>query len=174
MDRSVEKSCPRCGVVFITTGSSRYRKIYCSRDCFTKTNSAKPIVKAKARERASRRYAEKRDEVMAASIRYRERNREKLSKLTREWQKQNPSKYMLIKTERIAKMKKAFCRWADREKIAEIYAQAKKLTLETGILHHVDHIIPMKGKNVTGLHHEDNLQILTASQNLRKYNNVTI
>lgn len=109
---------------------------------------------------------------MEVSMRFRERNRKKLSDLTRSWQKKNPMKYKLLKTERIAKMKKAFCSWADRRKIAEIYAQARKLTLETGITHHVDHIVPMKGKNVTGLHHEDNLQILTASQNLRKYNKV--
>lgn len=56
---------------------------------------------------------------------------------------------------------------ADHEKINYFYIQAEKLTEETGIMHHVDHIIPLsKG----GLHHQDNLQVLTAFENIKKGN----
>jgi len=47
------------------------------------------------------------------------------------------------------------------------YAEARRLSRETGIPHHVDHIIPIaKG----GLHCQLNLQVLTATENLKKGN----
>lgn len=60
--------------------------------------------------------------------------------------------------------------WANGAAIRAIYAEAKRLTRETGIQHHVDHIIPLQGERVTGLHVETNLQILTGSENSRKRN----
>lgn len=60
--------------------------------------------------------------------------------------------------------------WADHAKIRAVYREALRITKATGISHHVDHIIPLQGKNVSGLHVENNLQILTATDNIRKNN----
>ena len=55
----------------------------------------------------------------------------------------------------------------EHERVLTIYKECAKITEETGVPHHVDHIIPIsKG----GLHHPDNLQILTATENIRKSN----
>lgn len=54
-------------------------------------------------------------------------------------------------------------KWANLEKIREIYQNRKKG-------YHVDHIIPLQGENVSGLHVENNLQYLTTKQNLSKGN----
>lgn len=58
--------------------------------------------------------------------------------------------------------------WRDRQKIKAIYAEARRLTKDTGVQHHVDHHYPLQGKLCCGLHVHQNLRILTAAANQRK------
>jgi hypothetical protein len=69
--------------------------------------------------------------------------------------------------------KRASVKWADRKAILEFYREAKRLTKLTGIQFHVDHVIPLNGKNVSGLHVETNLQTIPWLFNNMKYNSFT-
>ena len=101
---------------------------------------------------------------------WREKNADADRARCRAWQKANPDKTRA----NIAKRKAALLRrmpvWADREAIAAVYAEADRATASTGIRHEVDHIIPMQGRRVSGLHIAENLRVLTTEENRRKGN----
>ncbi|WP_192875126.1 HNH endonuclease signature motif containing protein [Pseudomonas syringae] len=59
--------------------------------------------------------------------------------------------------------------WADLAAIEAFYVEARRLTAVTGVPHEVDHIVPIQGKRVCGLHVEVNLQFLTKADNVKKH-----
>lgn len=96
-----------------------------------------------------------------------EKNRDKCRASKTRYKKANPALYNSMDAKRRAKIKEVYVELSDWEKkcITHIYWVSNFLTEFTGIKHHVDHIKPIaKG----GLHHPNNLQVLTATENLRK------
>jgi len=76
--------------------------------------------------------------------------------------------------ERRKKRDKSMPPWANKKVINAIYLIASQLTIETGIKHEVDHVIPSNHELICGLHVETNLQILTEAENIAKSNSFDV
>lgn len=148
-------------------------------ECFTLDNRYnRPKKKCKACEAIS--YKE-----------YRLRNKDKIADRNKTYKNSNPdfrkaiakkslARDKLYKPQRAAREAKrrsgklnATPNWltkAHTEQINQIYWHCADLKLITGEQYHVDHIIPLQGKNVCGLHVPWNLQILPSDINIRKSN----
>jgi len=95
------------------------------------------------------------------------RNKEKALDYTRTWRKNNLEYDAFRSATRRATKKQQCPRWAQKEEIKKFYLACPK-----GF--HVDHIIPLKGQYVSGLHVLENLQYLPAKENLQKGNRYVI
>ena len=146
------------------------------------------------------RYKEKKDHILERNAKWLANNREKRAKAAALWQKNNPDKVIKASkkwrdenrdiarkqvsayakshkaesNDRCAK-RRALCKsskplWANDIAIKQIYKECFMVSIETGIQHHVDHIVPLQSKLVCGLHVEANLQILPAIHNSSKGN----
>jgi hypothetical protein len=60
--------------------------------------------------------------------------------------------------------------WVDRREVDAFYALAARVSACTGIEHHVDHIEPLQGETLSGLHVPWNLRILPGVINSAKRN----
>jgi hypothetical protein len=124
---------------------------------------AEAVSKKEIRRKANSEYFKK----------YREANREKARKATRKWQITNTEKVNAYFAKRRAKKLQATPNWLTAEhhlQIEGFYLLAKEMERQLGQKYEVDHIVPLKGKTVSGLHVPWNLQILTKTENCSKNN----
>lgn len=118
-------------------------------------------------------YLKNKEKKHKDNKRWNDRNRDYLNTWISDWKKDNPDKVREYSAKRRSKKLEALPSWLTQEQLSQIsltYQLAKKLELLTGETHHVDHIIPLQGKDVCGLHVPWNLQAIPASVNLRKSN----
>jgi 5-methylcytosine-specific restriction endonuclease McrA len=82
----------------------------------------------------------------------------------------NPARFAAKRAARRAAKSQRTPVWADHDAILAIYRECECRQRLTGIPHHVDHVAPLQGRTISGLHVEYNLQILTGPQNCSKGN----
>lgn len=102
-----------------------------------------------------------------ASVAWRERNPE----YHKVHYKTNKERYVAARAKRRAAQEAATPAWLtaiDKAMIQEMYDVSEARYIQTGIKHHVDHIVPINGKGVAGMHVPWNLQVITAHENLSK------
>lgn len=134
-----------------------------------------------------KRYWENPEKNRAKALEYRLANgydktryhEKKESEKTRaaEWRKNNKSKANAINAIRRAKRALALPIWFgeyDEFVASEAMIVAEIRSLETGIIWHVDHIIPIQSRTACGLHCADNLQVIPAAINAAKRNKMIL
>lgn len=162
--RKITKICAECHIERSTDEFSKRRKYgfysYC-KDC---------------RRKFTKKWIEDNpDEWKSTLSRYRESHLEQERAKSRKWHKDNPGKSNRNTSKRRAAKINRSPSWLNAEQLEEIqwfYIAAKELQWlsdPTDPLE-VDHIVPLQGKNVSGLHVPWNLQILPKSLNLKKGN----
>ena len=104
-----------------------------------------------------------------------EGNRRRAQEWMRAWRLEDRESYNAYRLPQNALRKagklKATPAWLtieNHEEMAGIYRRAAELSKETGIRYHVDHIVPLRGELVCGLHVPWNLRAVPAAVNLRK------
>ena len=95
--------------------------------------------------------------------RWRNNNLDATRARAQDWKKKNPNRNKEHSMKRHAALKKAMPHWVDRKSIQNIYD-------ECPVGMHVDHIVPLQGDNVSGLHVPWNLQYLSPFENVSKGN----
>lgn len=101
---------------------------------------------------------------------WREQNLKRQRDRLAAWAQKNPGKVRAKGARRHASKLSATPHWADPVVIEAIYAQAARITRETGERHEVDHAVPLQSPIVCGLHWEGNLQVLPKAENIAKLN----
>ena len=89
---------------------------------------------------------------------------------TKKWREANNAILRLYNAKRRSQVKLATPKWADVQKMLDIYSESVELTKSTGVKHEVDHIIPLTSDIVCGLHCEHNLRVITKTENNNKSN----
>lgn len=108
------------------------------------------------------RYKKWLDKPGNKEIQY-QRNQKSQSERYRRWQQNNKDKVRLKSAmERAARLQR-IPPWANIDEIKDFYLKCPEG-------YHVDHIIPLRGEEVSGLHVIENLQYLIAKENLSKGN----
>lgn len=123
------------------------------------------IWRAANPERARRRARDDKNKQRSTP-----QSRERLNAVHRAWSKNNRGKLCAKETARKEAVRQRTPAWADLGKVEKVYEEARMMTLLMGESWHVDHVIPLQGKLVSGLHVHTNLQLLPALVNQQKKN----
>jgi 5-methylcytosine-specific restriction endonuclease McrA len=121
-----------------------------NREAIKSANKARYDANKEARCEYSRAWAQANPERAAAT--------------RKAYRQDNPEIVAAALLRRKRRVERATPPWADNSVIRQIYMDARASGMD------VDHVIPIKGKLVSGLHVETNLQLLTPGENKRKNN----
>ena len=163
------KHCPKCNTdkptdqFGIGKGRPDGLRPWC-KSCHNATNKA---WRDKNRTYYKDRHANDPERRKVYDAKYKDKN----PNYIKEYYERNRELFVGYVTKRRKRAAIAIPKWADRKKMRLVYKLASNLNKFHGYeKYHVDHIVPLQGKLVTGLHVHNNLRIITAKANKEKKN----
>lgn len=185
-----KKYCSKCKLLLDINlfPKDRYQRSGYACDCKICRKIYRENNKEKLNNSRKKYQLNNRKKCAEYSKKWRKNNPIKAKESFQKWKDKNPDKlkscyasyakkYAWKMTAKVNKRRglkiQATPKWLTSEQLKEIeliYKKSKELTTTTGIKHNVDHIVPLKGKTICGLHVPWNLRIVTEKENLKKSN----
>jgi len=187
---ALEKICPKCKETKLLTefrkcSSSKDGLQYSCRACMCAVVARWKKANPEANKAHSSRHYQNRaehikarasayqkankDVIKATRARWIEKNPQSIKTIKSNWNKANPGYLAYSVSARRAAKSQRTPAWADKDSIKQIYIECSNRRAQ-GEDVVVDHIIPLRGKLVSGLHVAENLRIIPARENLLKNN----
>jgi hypothetical protein len=141
--------------------------IECAKLTRLKYESKYPGMKSK---KAKEYYENNAEACRKRASEFRKENPDYIKTYRDTYYKENKKYFILAAIERNKDLKLRTPPWSNLEEIRKIYEKCMEISSSTGIPYNVDHIIPLRGKEVCGLHTINNLRIIPKIDNQRKTN----
>jgi 5-methylcytosine-specific restriction endonuclease McrA len=103
-------------------------------------------------------------------------NKDRVAQYNRKWKQANRDLHNALGMKRHAAKMNRTPPWLTAHhfnQMKEKYDMARQLTAETGRPHEVDHIVPLQGETVSGLHVPWNLRVVERTENRSKFNHLS-
>lgn len=137
----------------------------------TRAEYFKEYNNSEAGQKAKKGYYERNKDAVIARAFARPTNEKSIAK--KRYKQANPDLYKELVSVRRRRFRDATPKWLSAEQKMEIrlkYRLAIELSRATGVRHAVDHVIPLQGEEVCGLHVPWNMEVMTQDENLKKSN----
>lgn len=127
----------------------------------------------KLKEYAKNHYQENKEKYLEKATIWQTENKDKRKQILSKYKRENRAKHTADTAKYRADKDKRTPNWLtefDHIHIKALYQLAAMRTRESGFPWHVDHVIPLRGKNVSGLHTPANMRVIPGEENERKNN----
>jgi hypothetical protein len=145
---------------------ANFKDIKAGRDRYKELNKERIATSNKIYRETNRRR------VRESQQRYKESNYDKVLEASREYRTRNRHKYAAYSSRRRAAEKQAQPSWLDKDdlkRIELVYGLRELKSFVTRQEYEVDHIVPLRGKTVCGLHVPWNLRVIPKIDNRKKH-----
>ena len=150
--------------------------VECLKIEWQETNAKRALLpKSEASKKSGRKYYEANKELV--KIKALARSNDDRRRYRKTWKINNPELVKADGKHRRHKHRQATPKWLTQEhktQIKQIYLDAMTTTRITGMPYVVDHIVPLRGELVSGLHVPWNLAVITREENSKKSNKINL